>query len=78
MIFSDPKDYYAVIPYQDINKLFDLLNKHVNEPIKHDMPKMTYKKEEKKKKKRKDKPKTTVTHYNIPHVRFFFFAHSRR
>ena len=24
-----PDDYYAVIPYRDINKLFDLLNKHV-------------------------------------------------
>ena len=41
-MYSDPKDYYAVIPYKDINKLFDLLNKHVNEPVKHEMP-MTYK-----------------------------------
>ena len=58
----DPKDYYAVIPYKDINKLFDLLNKHVNEPIKHDVP-QTYqhKEKEKPKKKKKEKPKTTVT-----------------
>ena len=29
IVSTGPDDYYAVIPYRDINKLFDLLNKHV-------------------------------------------------
>ena len=55
-----PNDYYAVIPYKDVNKLFDLLNKHVHEPIKYTPPKVE------KKKKHKGPIKTTITHFRIP------------
>jgi hypothetical protein len=66
--FPDPNKYYAVIPYQDINKLFDLLNKHVSQPLpkvkkyeapKHEAPKYEAPKHE--------APKKTITTYR-PHV----------
>ena len=56
-----PQDYYAVIPYKDITKLFQLLNKHVHEPIKHKVPHKTEKKKE-----NKNPFKTRVTHFRIP------------
>ena len=56
-----PQDYYAVIPYKDITKLFELLNKHVHEPIKHKAPHKTEKKKE-----NKNPFKTRITHFRIP------------
>merc|ERR1711884_652247 len=53
---KNPNDYYAVIPYKDINKLFDLLNKHVKEPVKYKPPK------KEKKKDNKNPIKTRITH----------------
>ena len=58
-----PNDYYAVIPYKDINKLFELLNKHVSKPVKHIQPTQEKKK---KKTKKKDPPKDTITTFRIP------------
>merc|ERR1712141_738010 len=59
-----PQDYYAVIPYKDITKLFELLNKHVHEPV-------NYKEKHKKEKKKENKNpfKTRVTHFRIPDVK---------
>merc|ERR1712032_541594 len=62
---SRPEDYMAVIPYRDINKLFELLNKHVNQPVsypKHEMKKT-------KKKKKKEKVKTRITNFRIPQIK---------
>lgn len=56
-----PKDYYAIIPYKDITKLFDLLNKHVQEPVKYEAPHKTEKKKE-----NKNPFKTKITHFRIP------------
>ena len=50
---------------RDINKLFELLNKHVNQPVsypKHEMKKT-------KKKKKKEKVKTRITNFRIPQIK---------
>ena len=59
-----PDNYYAVIPYKDITKLFELLNKHVHEPV-------NYKEKHKKEKKKENKNpfKTRITHFRIPDVK---------
>ena len=51
--------YFTVA--SDVTKLFELLNKHVHEPIKHKVPHKTEKKKE-----NKNPFKTRVTHFRIP------------
>ena len=50
---------------RDINKLFELLNKHVNQPVSY--PKHEIKKT--KKKKKKEKVKTRITNFRIPQIK---------
>ena len=47
---------------RDVNKLFELLNKHVSQPVKQNYPKQ-------KSKKKKDKIKTTITRFRIPQMK---------
>ncbi len=47
---KDPNDYVAVIPYNDVFKLFDMLNKHA---VRHQPPK--------RKRRRRPRPKTSTT-----------------
>ena len=68
-----PQDYYAVIPYKDITKLFELLNKHVHEPIKHQVP---HKNE--KKKENKNPFKTKITHFRIPQEKKKKIKHTKK
>ena len=68
-----PQDYYAVIPYKDITKLFELLNKHVHEPIKHKAPHKTEKKKE-----NKNPFKTRVTHFRIPQEKKKKIKHAKK
>ena len=49
---------------RDINKLFELLNKHVNQPVSY--PKHETKKT---KKKKKEKVKTRITNFRIPQIK---------